>query len=78
MSSYGPLARWLYSKMFNWFALFKNCNQKSMMHTVKNMHQILSLSNYVYEEIFQEIDTDGLVKNGIIYLANKTLQKIRN
>ena len=57
-----------------------------MMHTAKNMHQILSLSNDAYEEIFQEINTDGLVeKKGIIYIwTNKNLKsrkleiKIRN
>ena len=50
-----------------------------MMHTAKNMHQILSLSNDAYEEIFQEIDTKGLVeKKGIIYVwTNKNL-KSRN
>jgi len=49
------------------------------MHTAKNMHQILSLSNDAYEEIFQEIDTKGLVeKKGIIYVwTNKNL-KSRN
>ena len=50
-----------------------------MMHTAKYMHQILSLSNDAYEEIFQEIDTKGLVeKKGIIYVwTNKNL-KSRN
>ena len=71
-SSNGPLAlKWNYiPKMFNWFLhYFKNCNQKSMLHTAKHMHQILSLSNDAYEEIFQEIDTTGLVeKKGIIYI----------
>ena len=79
MSSYGPLAlKWNYiPKMFNWFLhYFKNCNQKSMMHTAKYMHQILSLSNDAYEEIFQEIDTTDLVeKKGIIYIwTNKNLK----
>ena len=89
ISSYGPLAlKWNYiPKMLNWFLhYFKNCNQKSMMHTAKNMHQILSLSNDAYEEIFQEIDTTGLVeKKGIIYIwTNKNLKsrkleiKVRN
>ena len=89
LSSYGPLAlKWSYvPKMFNWFLhYFKNCNQKSMMHTAKNMHQILSLSNDAYEEIFQEIDITGLVeKRGIIYIwTNKNLKsreleiKVRN
>ena len=57
-----------------------------MLHTAKYMHQILSLSNDAYEEIFQEIDTTGLVeKKGIIYVwTNKNLKsrkleiKVRN
>ncbi len=88
-SSYGPLAlKWSYvPKMFNWFRYyFKNCNKKSMLHTAKYMHQILSLSNDAYEEIFQEINTSGLVeKKGIIYVwTNKNLKsrqleiKVRN
>ena len=79
VSSYGPLAlKWSYvPKMFNWFLhYFKHCNKKSMMHTAKYMHQILSLSNDAYEEIFQEIDSTGLVeKKGIIYIwTNKNLK----
>ena len=88
-SSYGPLAlKWNYvPKMLRWFFYYlKNCNKKSMMHTAKNMHQILNLSNDAYEEIFQEIDTKGLVeKKGIIYVwTNKNLKsrnleiKVRN
>ena len=88
-SSNGPLAlKWNHvPKMFNWFFhYFKNCNKKSMLHTAKYMHQILSLSNDAYEEIFQEIDvTDLIVKKGIIYVwTNKNLGsrqieiKIRN
>ena len=78
-SSYGPLAlKWSYvPKMLNWFRhYFKNCNNKSMLHTAKYMHQILSLSNDAYEEIFQEINTSGLVeKKGIIYIwTNKNLK----
>jgi len=89
LSSNGPLAlKWNYiPKMFNWFFYYlKNCNKKSMLHTAKNMHQILSLSNDAYEEIFQEIDINGLVeKKGIIYVwTNKNLKsrkleiKVRN
>ena len=79
LSSYGPLAlKWNYiHKMLNWFLYyFKNCNNKSMLHTAKYMHQILSLSNDAYEEIFREIDTTGLVeKKGIIYIwTNKNLK----
>ena len=82
ISSYGPLAlKWNYiPKMLNWFLhYFKNCNHKAMMHTAKYMHQILSLSNDAYEEIFQEIDTTGLIeKKGIIYIwTNKNL-KVEN
>ena len=82
LSSNGPFAlKWNYiPRMFNWFLhYFKNCNQESMLHTAKYMHQILSLSNDAYEEIFQEIDTNGLVeKKGIIYVwTNKNL-KSRN
>ncbi len=62
--------------MFKWFFHYlKNCNTKSMLHTAKHMHQILSLSNDAYEEIFQEININGLVeKKGIIYVwTNKNL-----
>ena len=79
LSSFGPLAlKWNYiPKMFNWLLYYlKNCNQKSMLHTAKNMHQILNLSNDAYEEIFQEIDINGIVeKKGIIYVwTNKNLK----
>ena len=79
LSSYGPLAlKWNYvPKMFKWFFHYlKNCNTKSMLHTAKHMHQILSLSNDAYEEIFQEININGLVeKKGIIYVwTNKNLK----
>ena len=82
LSSNGPLAlKWNYiPKMLNWFFYYiKNCNKKSMLNTAKNMHQILSLSNDAYEEIFQEIDTNGLVeKKGIIYVwTNKNLKSRR-
>ena len=78
-SSYGPLAlKWNYiPKMIPWIlGYLKNCNNKSMLHTAKYMHQILSLSNDAYEEIFQEIDTSGLVeRKGIIYVwTNKNLK----
>ena len=88
-SSYGPLAlKWNYiPKMFPWiFNYLKNCNKKSMLHTAKYMHQILSLSNDAYEEIFKEIDIENLVeRKGIIYVwTNKNLKsrkieiKVRN
>ena len=88
-SSYGPLAlKWNHvPKMIPWFLnYFKNCNKKSMLHTAKYMHQILSLSNDAYEEIFKEIDVTNLVeKRGIIYIwTNKNIKsreleiKVRN
>ena len=79
LSSNGPLAlKWNYvPKMIPWFINYlKNFNKKSMMHTAKYMHQILSLSNDAYEEVFKEIDVSGLVeKRGIIYIwTNKNLK----
>jgi D-hydroxyproline dehydrogenase len=78
-SSYGPLAlKWNYiPKMLPWFLNYlKNCNKKSMLHTAKHMHQILSLSIDAYEEIFKEIDVTNFVeKKGIIYIwTNKNLK----
>ena len=74
LSSYGPLAlKWNYiPKMFNWFLhYFKNCNHNSMMHTAKNMHQILDLALPAYDELFDEVDIEGLVENkGILYIWN--------
>ena len=79
ISSYGPLAlKWNYvPKLIPWFINYlKTFNKKSMLHTAKYMHQILSLSNDAYEEIFREIDTNDLVeKKGIIYVwTNKNLK----
>ncbi len=80
-SSYGPLAlKWNHvPKMIPWlFHYLKNCNKKSMLHTAKYMHQILSLSNDAYEEIFKEIDTTNLIdKKGIIYVWTKKNIKSR-
>ncbi len=88
-SSYGPLAlKWNYiPKMLPWiFKYLKSSTKKSMMHTAKNMHQILNLSLEAYDEVFNEIDINNLVeKKGIIYIwTNKNLKsrkleiKIRN
>ena len=47
ISSRGPLAlKWNYvPKMIPWFARFiLNCREEKMMHTAKNMHQILDQS----------------------------------
>ena len=89
LSSNGPLSlKWNYvPKLFPWFLNYlKNFGKKSMMHTAKYMHQILSMSNDAYEEIFKEIDVTNLVeKKGIIYVwTNKNLKsreleiKVRN
>ena len=71
-SSTGPLAlKWNYvPKMIPWFIKFlMNCSKKKMMHTAKYMHQILDLSLSAYDELFDEIDLEGLViKKGMLYL----------
>ena len=81
MSSTGPLAlKWNYiHKMIPWFYQFiKNCSKKNMMHTAKNMHQILDLSLSAYDELFEEIDLSGLVENkGIMYIWNDQNLKSR-
>jgi glycine/D-amino acid oxidase-like deaminating enzyme len=79
LSSTGPLAlKWNYvPKMIPWFVQFiKNCSTKKMMHTAKNMHQILNLALPAYDELFNEIELEGLVeKKGILYIWNdKSLQ----
>jgi glycine/D-amino acid oxidase-like deaminating enzyme len=79
LSSTGPLAlKWNYvPKMIPWFLQFiKNCSTKKMMHTAKNMHQILDLALPAYDELFEEIELGGLVeKKGILYIWNdKTLK----
>ena len=89
LSSNGPLAlKWNHMiKMIPWFFNYlKNFNNESMLHTAKYMHQILSLSNDAYEELFKEIDISNLVeKKGIIYVwTNKNTKsreleiKVRN
>ena len=80
-SSTGPLAlKWNYvPKMIPWALQFiKNCTSKKMMHTATNMHQILDLALPAYDELFDEIDLDGLVeKNGILYIWNNQNLKSR-
>ena len=66
LSSSGPLSlKWNYvPKMIPWFLKFiKNCSNKNMMHTAKYMHQILDLALPAYDELFDEIDLEGLVEN---------------
>jgi len=74
LSSTGPLAlKWNYvPKMIPWFLRFVlNCSKKKMMHTAKNMHQILDLAIPAYDELFDEIDISELVeKKGIMYIWN--------
>ena len=74
LSSTGPLAlKWNYvPKMIPWFFKFiLNTSKKKMMHTAKNMHQILDLALPAYDELFDEINLDGLVENnGILYIWN--------
>ncbi len=81
LSSTGPLAlKWNYvPKMIPWFLKFiKNCTTKKMMHTAKNMHQILDLALPAYDELFDEIDLGGLVeKKGILYIWNDKNLKSR-
>ena len=81
LSSSGPLAlKWNYvPKMIPWFLEFlKNCTTKKMMHTAKNMHQILDLALPAYDELFDEIDLGGLVeKKGILYIWNDKNLKSR-
>ena len=81
LSSTGPLAlRWSYvPKMIPWFLQFiKNCTTKKMMHTAKNMHQILNLALPAYDELFDEIEIENLVeKKGILYIWNNQSLKSR-
>ncbi|MDB3887917.1 FAD-binding oxidoreductase [Candidatus Pelagibacter sp.] len=81
LSSTGPLAlKWNYvPKMIPWFLQFlRNCTTKRMMHTAKNMHQILDLALSAYDELFDEIDLDDLVeKKGILYIWNDQSLKSR-
>ena len=49
-----------------------------MMHTAKNMHQILDLALPAYDELFEEVDLSGLVENkGIMYIWNDQNLKSR-
>ena len=81
LSSTGPLAlKWNYvPKMVPWFLKFiRNCTTKKMMHTAKNMHQILDLALPAYDELFDEIELGGLVeKKGILYIWNNQSLKSR-
>jgi len=81
LSSKGPLAlKWNYvPKMIPWFLKFIiNCTNKKMLHTAKNMYQILDLALPAFDELFDEIDISGLVENkGIMYFWNDQNLKSR-
>ena len=81
LSSRGPLAlRWNYFyKILPWFFKFiLNCSNKKMMHTAKYMHQILDLSLPAFDELFDDVNLDGLiVKKGIMYVWEKNNIKSR-
>ena len=81
LSSTGPLAlKWNYvPRMIPWFLRFiLNTSKKKMMHTAKNMHQILDLALPAYDELFDEVDINGLVENkGILYIWNEKDLKSR-
>ncbi len=81
LSSTGPLAlKWNYlPKMIPWLIKFiLNTSKSKMMHTAKNMHQILDLALPAYDELFNEIDLNGLVDNkGILYIWNNKDLKSR-
>jgi D-amino-acid dehydrogenase len=72
LSSRGPLAlKWNYvPKMIPWFLKFLlNCRKEKMMHTARNMNQILNQSLPAFDELFDDIDLEGLVENkGILYI----------
>ena len=82
LSSNGPLAlKWNYvPKMIPWFLKFiRNCTKERMMHTATYMHQILDLALPAYEELFNEVDLEGLVvDNGIMYIWNNQNISSRN
>ena len=81
LSSTGPLAlKWNYvPKMIPWFMKFIfNTTKNKMMHTAKNMHQILDLALPAYDELFDEIELEGLVENkGILYIWSEKDLKSR-
>ena len=63
--------------MVPWFLKFVvNCRKEKMMHTAKYMHQILDQSLPAFDELFQDIDLNGLVESkGILYIwTNKSLK----
>ena len=56
--------------MLPWFFKFiLNTTKNKMMHTAKNMHQILDLA-LPYDELFDEIDRRVIENKGILYIWN--------
>ena len=48
-------------KMIPWFSKYiMNCSEKKMMHTAKYMHQILDISLDAYDELFADINLEGI------------------
>ena len=55
-----------------------NTSKKKMMHTARNMHQILDLALPAYDELFDEINLENLVEHkGILYIWNNKDLKSR-
>ena len=55
-----------------------NSTTNKMMHPAKNKHQILDLALQAQDELFDEIDLEGLVENkGIRYIWNEQNVKSR-
>ena len=81
LRSTGPLAlKWNYvPKMIPWFLKFIfNTTKSKMMHTAKNMHQILDQALPAFDELFDEIDLGNLVENnGILYVWTDQNMKSR-
>ena len=81
LNSRGPLAlKWNYvPKMIPWFTKFLlNCSTKKMMHTTKYMHQILDIALPAFDELFENVDVNGLIENkGILYIWDKSNLKSR-
>ena len=74
LSSRGPLAlKWNYFvKMIPWFSKYiMSCSEKKMMHTAKYMHQILDISLDAYDELFADINLDGLVEKKELCMYGK-------
>ena len=54
------------------YKIHLNTTKSKMMHTAKNMHQILDLALPAYDELFEEISLEGLVENKGILIFGMT------